>query len=247
MPSVFLSPSTQEYNLYVTDGRSEEYYMNQIADAMEPYLKASGITYSRNNPNLTVGGSVRLSNAGNYDMHLALHSNASPPALSGRMQGTDMYYFNGSASGEAMAEIIADNMATIYLYPEMVETLANDTLYELRNTSAPTVLVEFAYHDNYEDAAWIANNIDNIARIMVLSLTQYFGIPFVLPSTIQRGMLTTDGFSVNLRTQPNYSASIITTVPNGANMIVTGRSGDWYVVDYNGQVGYIYSGYITLI
>ena len=45
MPLVFLSPSTQEYNSYVT-GNSEEYYMNQIADAMEPYLTASGISFT---------------------------------------------------------------------------------------------------------------------------------------------------------------------------------------------------------
>ena len=49
MPSVFLSPSTQEYNLFVNGG-TEEYYANLITDAMIPYLRASGITFSRNNP-----------------------------------------------------------------------------------------------------------------------------------------------------------------------------------------------------
>ena len=38
MPSVYLSPSLQEYNPYI-DGGNEEYYMNLIADAMEPYLR----------------------------------------------------------------------------------------------------------------------------------------------------------------------------------------------------------------
>ena len=46
MPSVFLSPSTQEYNLFVNGG-TEEYYANLITDAMIPYLRASGITFSR--------------------------------------------------------------------------------------------------------------------------------------------------------------------------------------------------------
>ena len=41
MPSIYLSPSTQEWNPYVTGG-TEEYYMNLVADAMEPYLRASG-------------------------------------------------------------------------------------------------------------------------------------------------------------------------------------------------------------
>ena len=41
MPLIYLSPSTQEFNPYVNGG-NEEYYMNLIADAMVPYLEASG-------------------------------------------------------------------------------------------------------------------------------------------------------------------------------------------------------------
>ena len=47
MPIIYLSPSTQENNLYVNGGTEEE-WMNRLADAMEPYLTASGIRYSRN-------------------------------------------------------------------------------------------------------------------------------------------------------------------------------------------------------
>lgn len=78
MPSVFISPSTQEFNPYV-DGGNEEYYMNLVADEMIPYLVASGITVGRNNPNESLRQAINLSNAGNYDLHLALHSNAAPP------------------------------------------------------------------------------------------------------------------------------------------------------------------------
>ena len=41
MPVIYLSPSMQEWNPTVTD-RTEEYNMNLIADAMEPYLFSSG-------------------------------------------------------------------------------------------------------------------------------------------------------------------------------------------------------------
>ena len=43
MPKIYLSPSTQESNPYVTGSGSEEYQMNRIADAMEPYLYANAI------------------------------------------------------------------------------------------------------------------------------------------------------------------------------------------------------------
>ena len=59
MPSVFLSPSTQEYNPYITGSGSEEYWMNQIADAMEPYLRANGITYGRNEPGASAAAAIR--------------------------------------------------------------------------------------------------------------------------------------------------------------------------------------------
>ena len=49
MPFLFLSPSTQYFNPYVTTG-DERYWMNALADEMMPYLHASGITVTRNDP-----------------------------------------------------------------------------------------------------------------------------------------------------------------------------------------------------
>ena len=109
MPFLFLSPSTQEYNPYITGG-SEEYWMNQLADRMVPYLQASGINVTRNDPDGTVGASIRASNAGNYDFHLALHSNAAPESLSGQLRGIDIYYYTPSLNGLRMANIIVDNL-----------------------------------------------------------------------------------------------------------------------------------------
>ena len=38
MPKIYLSPSTQDWNMYVTGSGSEEYNMNLLADALVPYL-----------------------------------------------------------------------------------------------------------------------------------------------------------------------------------------------------------------
>lgn len=97
MPNVFLSPSTQEWNPYVNGG-NEEFYMNQIADRMEPYLRSSGISYTRNDPNRNAAGAIADSNDGSYDVHLALHSNAAPESLSGKLRGIDIYYAPAVAS-----------------------------------------------------------------------------------------------------------------------------------------------------
>ena len=40
MPIIYLSPSTQEYNDYVNGLGTEEGWMNNLADAMEPMPRA---------------------------------------------------------------------------------------------------------------------------------------------------------------------------------------------------------------
>lgn len=182
MPNLFLSPSVQEYNPYINGLGSEEYYMNLVADAMEPYLISCGISFMRNDPDDTLQQAIALSNAGNYDFHLALHSNAAPPTLAGQLQGCDIYYYATSTQGARAAKIFAENLKVIYPDPAKVRTVANTTLGELRLVKAPSNLIELAYHDNAEDAFWIIDNIQLIARTLVLALTEYFGIPFVEPS-----------------------------------------------------------------
>ncbi len=245
MPMLFLSPSTQEYNLYYDGNGSEEYYMNEIADRMEPYLVSSGITFSRNDPNGSVGASVRKSNADNYQLHLALHSNASGSANVGRQTGSDVYYYTGSTAGRRAAEIIAQNLRDIYPYPDKVRTLATTSLYELRNTRAPAVLAELAYHDNASDAEWIRQNLDAIARNLVISVCEYFGVPFVEANPLRTGTVTTNGGRLNIRNAPSLSGEVIGQIPNGTVITITGQTDDWYVINYNGTEGYVYAQYIT--
>ena len=59
MPIIYLSPSTQENNYYVNGGTEEE-WMNRLADALVPYLTASGIRYTRNTPEMTAASRLFL-------------------------------------------------------------------------------------------------------------------------------------------------------------------------------------------
>ena len=245
MPKIFLSPSTQGYNEYVI-GNSERYYMNLLADAMEPYLTASGIQFSRNDPNLDVSNSVAQSNDGNYDLHIALHSNASGSDYNpGENQGTQIYYFLGSTEGQKIANLLAEQFRQIYPYPQLVTPIPTRSLYELRNTRAPAALIEVAFHDNYQDALWIANNMDTIARAIVMAICEYLGIPFV-EASIQRSGTIAAGFNINLRDAPNYGANILTVIPNGAAVTVETIGGDWYRINYNGQSGYVEGRFVIL-
>ena len=178
MPTVFLSPSTQEYNLFYDGAGSEEYYMNRIADEMVPYLQASGINVVRNTTEDTALTSAQKSNASNADLHLAIHSNAAPEELAGQLRGTDVYYYTGSAEGARAADIFANNFSLISPTPQLVDVIPTTMLAELRRTAAPAVLIEISYHDNPDDANWIRGNIRDIARNLSVSVADYFGVPF---------------------------------------------------------------------
>lgn len=246
MPIIYLSPSTQEYNLYYDGAGSEEYYMNLIADAMEPYLTASGIEFVRNTPEMTAASSIAASNAGNFDAHVALHSNASPPSTPGALRGTDVYYSPSSARGRYLAELIAAQLRTIYPLPDRVQIRPTTSIGEVTRTRAPAVLIEFAYHDNPEDADWIRNNIDPIAQAVVRALCEFFGIPFLTPQPIQTATVDIAGGTLNLREQPSLSAPILMGLPDGTQLQILGSYNGWYVVRVNGMEGYVRSEYVTL-
>ena len=59
---IFLSPSTQEFNVGYGDFGTEEYRMNRIADIVEQLLKSQGYTVYRNDPNEKLSAAVRKSN-----------------------------------------------------------------------------------------------------------------------------------------------------------------------------------------
>ena len=244
MPTIYLSPSTQEGNLYVTGSGSEEYNMNLLADAMEPYLLSNGIQFTRNTPDMTAGSSIRQANRGNYDFYLALHSNGAPPERYGQVRGVIAFYYPTSSNGRRAAEIFADNLKSVYPLPNLVTTRSTTTLGEVRDPKAPAVLLELGYHDNYDDARWVEDNRDAIARNLVLSLTEYFGLPFIQPITPYDAVVDVSSGALNLRSRPATDASILARMPDGAKVRVYGLWEGWAVVHYGDLVGYAAQEYL---
>ena len=246
MPIIYLSPSTQESNLYVTGG-SEEQWMNRLADAMVPYLDASGIRYVRNTPDMTAVSSIRASNAGTYDLHLALHSNAAAPADYGQARGIIVFYYPGSVNGRRAAEIMADNLKAIYPLPNNVWARSTTSIGEVRQPRAPSVFLELGYHDNADDAAWVTGHLDEIARDLVLSLTEYFGIPFLYPTAPRSAVVDVSWGYLNIRARPDTSAPVVARAYDGAALTVLNQWQDWYLVRFGGVVGYASRDFVTLL
>lgn len=220
--------------------------MNRLADEMEPYLLAGGIDFVRNDPEQNAAAAIRASNAGDYDFHLALHSNAAAPDRQGQVRGIDVYYYPNSANSLRMAEILVDNLKPIYPIPELVRALPTRNLGEVSRTNAPAVLLELGYHDNREDALWVENNLQNIASALVLGLTEYFGVPFQQPQPVRNGTVSVGWGRLNIRDLPTLDSAVLTQAENGEQLLIYGEEGNWYSVGLRGLVGYANTAYVTV-
>ena len=246
MPSIYLSPSTQEYNTTVL-GNSEEYYMNLIADAMEPYLRANTIRFTRNTPEMTAASSIAQAARGSYDFYLALHSNASGDGSSeGRQRGIIAFYYPTSTNGRRAADIFVTNLKEIYPLPQLVTARATTALGEVRQPKMPSVLLEIGYHDNTADARWIEENVQPIAENLSRSLTEYFALPFIYPTTPRTGTVITEESALNVRAYPSMSGQVVGSVPREAQLTVYGQYDSWYSMAYGNLAGYVRSEYVRV-
>ena len=89
-----------------------------------------------------------------------------------------------------------------------------------------------------QDAEWIQQNVEAIARAIVQALCTYFGIPFAEPQPVRQGTVNTGGANLNIRSMPTTASTIVAVAPNGAQLTIYSQSGDWYAVRYQNATGY---------
>ena len=168
MPIIYLSPSTQEWNEYVTGSGSEEYNMNLLADALEPYLLSNGIQYRRNRPEMNLRQVVADSNAKNPDLHFALHSNA------GGGRGAECWICAKGGQAEKFANLLQAKVGALTPTKDRGVKVST-SLYEVNQTRAPAVILEIDFHDNAQAAEWIVNNKNAVADACVQAIMEFFG------------------------------------------------------------------------
>ena len=179
---VYLSPSTQKGNIGLGDYGTEELRMNQVTDVTEKILLDHGLTVYRNKPDMTLREAVAYSNSLNPDIHLAIHSNASPDAGSAR--GAEIYCLHFGGEDEKFSSAVYSQLETIT--PTVGRGVKEGhshfgpgkPLFELANTSAVSALVEVAFHDQPADTLWILENIEEIGIVLAKGILLYLDLPY---------------------------------------------------------------------
>ncbi|MGL5646530.1 MAG: SH3 domain-containing protein [Clostridium sp.] len=79
------------------------------------------------------------------------------------------------------------------------------------------------------------NNIVNNNENNNISKTNGYGEVINIPSTLR------------VRTSPSLSSGVIGSLQSGQTFKITGQSGNWYKIDYNGQSAYVSSNYVKKV
>jgi uncharacterized protein YraI len=56
---------------------------------------------------------------------------------------------------------------------------------------------------------------------------------------------TANASYLNVRSDSSTSSSVLTSAPLGTDVIITGKTNDWYKIIYKGIEGYVHSDYLS--
>lgn len=116
---------------------------------------------------------VNEANSWPADYFISIHCNASTnPAAN----GSECYVFQLESPASYLAENILDEIVR-RLNTKRNGVFANPSLYVLRYTQMPSVLVEMAYITNFSDSVKLANDQYQFAYGIYVGLLNYLGLP----------------------------------------------------------------------
>ena len=171
----YLSPSCQSSNIGVEDYGSEMEQMYLLAYEITPHLDRAGVSFHVPERTETLSQRCAASNQMGTGFHLALHSNAGGE---GRARGPVAFYY--SDSGKVLAEKLIQALLSLGQESNRsTHVIQNKTLYELRKTNAPAVLLEVDFHDSESGAAFITEHRGDIARQIAKVIIEADGKEFV--------------------------------------------------------------------
>ncbi len=238
MPSIYLSPAMQDYSPSADAHHGNTHYADQLLAEIEPYLRLCGITFSRGTSD-PIDCSAKIID---FDAHISICTDAALPSSSDQHSQIKIDYDADSMRSERIAQYIAAGLKSIHPDPAKVQISASASM----RTCIPAVSVTFGCCNDAAGDTWIHRNTARIAQMIVLALTDYFHMPFISSSPAQTATVEVSEGTLNIRSAPSLSASIIGSAPDGAQLSVYGQYNGWYAVQYLDDMGYVSSDYIVL-
>lgn len=172
MYKVYLSPSTKDKSFGINNFGTEEFRMNQIADAVETYLLQTGnFAVYRNVNGMTVDELIKDSNDVRPNVHIAIHSSYN------NKLGINCYVKVGDNLSNGIGKEVYKQVHRIYHNINIDNGLTYDkSIIEIHKINAPAIKIEVGSRENVEDTSWVIQNVDNIGKAIALGIEKGFAL-----------------------------------------------------------------------
>ena len=119
---------------------------------------------------------VDMANGWPADYFISIHVNSNPnPAIN----GSEIYVFRENSVAYNMAEIVLDNMV-YFTGMKNNQVRVNPSLFVLRRTRMPAMLIELGYLTNLHDVEILRDKQFAFSFGIYIGLLEYFGLPYQL-------------------------------------------------------------------
>ena len=133
---------------------------------------------SRANADSVLGTTIReslqarvdMANEWNADYFISIHANAN---TSPNIQGAEVYLYQNNEESEVLAQNILDGLSEVTSVKDNGIRF-NPSLYVLRNTKMPALLVELGYLTNPSDLEKLKNNPKAFSQGIYIGISAYF-------------------------------------------------------------------------
>jgi len=172
MYKVYLSPSTKDKSFGINNFGTEEFRMNQIADALEKYLLQTGnFAVYRNVNGMTIDEIIKDSNDVKPDVHIVIHSGYN------NRPGTNCYVKVGDNISNGIAKEVNKQIYTIYYNKTIDNGITYDeSVIEIHKVNSPAIKIEVGSRENEQDVSWIVANVENIGKAMAIGIEKGFAL-----------------------------------------------------------------------
>lgn len=173
MKKIYLSPSNQTGNKFITGNTNEGATWNDIAVRLKKLLEDYNCEVKMCKPSQTLGVRADEAKAWGADVYIAMHSNAAGTANKGA-HGVEVYYDpNKGAKTKQLAQDVLDQLKTLFTSRGLK---TSSKLIDCYKPAMPSIIGECGFHDNKADALLILNNRDKIAQLYCNALVKYLGL-----------------------------------------------------------------------
>ncbi len=180
----------------------EHEFALDMAKRIRTHLERCGVAVTETRPDgqaVSLQERCKIANGiQGLDLFVSLHSNAAASSGWSSAKGWSCYLYGAGGEREKAAQAILKQVKAAGITVRTTALVYDPALYVLKNTAAPAVLIEHAFHTNQEDTENLKSEVwrAKVAQAEAKGIAEYLGVPWA----------ASDGGAVQKPEEPSQEA-----------------------------------------